>query len=223
MSNQRESGGHMSGRRATTVGGGASLLPLTGISWPAYSVSPSVPAERASATAKNPCVDPAANPDAPKRYVQSSYPCIPEKLILLSPQCSWGKDTAKKARTQQHYEALQNRIKTLEQRVKELEAEISGTHPSGDGTLPPEPGPSAYPNPINPSGGQYSGSSVYPKSEPDEYATENIHSPTSSNGDSDIEQLIAPTRNLVVSTNQNFDFPNIHPLIPDVPTASSRK
>lgn len=111
-------------------------------------------------------------------------------------QCTWGRETAKKARTQQHFESLVNHIKSLEARVKELEGELSGSHPQtrrsgsvSDAARSAGSSISPHPSPIT-------------KFEPDDDTIPNGEdrpdSPSNSDFDSEIEQLIAPTRHLVV-------------------------
>ncbi|KAH8092517.1 hypothetical protein BXZ70DRAFT_1010830 [Cristinia sonorae] len=105
-------------------------------------------------------------------------------------ECTWGKETAKKARTQQHFESLVNRIKTLERRVKELEGEIENS-PVGDG---PHHDHSDDTSPSR------SRDFTPLKNDPEEVsALENGNTAASlSNEDSDIEKLIAPTKKLML-------------------------
>lgn len=115
-------------------------------------------------------------------------------------QCTWGRETAKKARTQQHFESLVNHIKSLEARVKELEGELSSSrsHTRRSGSVSDaarsvgSSSLSPHPSPIT-------------KFEPEDDSFLNGHdgtdSPSNSEDDSEIDQLIAPTRHLVVSAN----------------------
>ena len=115
-------------------------------------------------------------------------------------QCTWGRETAKKARTQQHFESLVNHIKSLEARVRELEGDLARTRagslsdaapPSaaGSSSLSPQPQPSPV---------------AVAKYEPDEDDRDQLlvdaadADDEGADQDSEIEQLIAPTRHLVV-------------------------
>ena len=118
-------------------------------------------------------------------------------------QCTWGRETAKKARTQQHFESLVNHIKSLEARVKELEAEVSQSSRSSQAHT----GRSGSVSDAARSAGS-SSLSPHPRSpvtkfEPDDDTILNgengLDSLSDSDEDSEIEQLIAPTRHLVVS------------------------
>ena len=51
-------------------------------------------------------------------------------------QCSWGKETAKKARTQQHFESLENYIRALEAKVKDLQSSLDSCHQNHGGLSP---------------------------------------------------------------------------------------
>jgi hypothetical protein len=128
---------------------------------------------------------------------------IESAMFSYTVQCTWGRETAKKARTQQHFESLVNHIKSLEARVKELEAELSSsrggshTHTGRSGSVSDAArsagSSSLSPHPRSP----------ITKFEPDDDAVLNGEnggeSPSGSEDDSEIEQLIAPTRHLVVS------------------------
>ncbi|KAI0782595.1 fungal-specific transcription factor domain-containing protein [Abortiporus biennis] len=119
--------------------------------------------------------------------------CGPCRDSGRAAECSWGKETAKKARTQQHFESLVNHIKSLEHKVKELEAEL-GRGGKQDGL--PEAGPSTFPDSLQ-----------YPKSEPDENHAS--HDPSQSGADtddSDVEQIIAPTKSLVIQGESEFQL-----------------
>ncbi|TCD68644.1 hypothetical protein EIP91_010299 [Steccherinum ochraceum] len=104
-------------------------------------------------------------------------------------ECTWGKETAKKARTQQHFESLVNHIRTLERRVKELEGELEANPAEGSGSdRHTTPSKSRDYTPL--------------KSDPDEQQPppDDVQSVSSSTtGDSDIEKLIAPTKKLMVT------------------------
>ncbi|KAK7696105.1 hypothetical protein QCA50_000748 [Cerrena zonata] len=103
-------------------------------------------------------------------------------------ECTWGKETAKKARTQQHFESLMNHIKGLERRVHELEGELQRTR---DPHAQPEAGPSTLPSSLSDK------ASPLAKSESDD-ADGHLDSSGNSTDGSDIDRLIAPTRNLVL-------------------------
>ncbi|THH29803.1 hypothetical protein EUX98_g4390 [Antrodiella citrinella] len=103
-------------------------------------------------------------------------------------ECTWGKETAKKARTQQHFESLVNRIKTLERRVKELEGELEVAE-EGD----------TVPSSERLSDPTHSRDFTPLKTDPEDQAPPDDNSSSSStNGDSDIEKLIAPTKKLML-------------------------
>lgn len=104
-------------------------------------------------------------------------------------QCTWGKETAKKARTQQHFESLMNHIKGLERRVHELEGELQHYR---DPSAQPEAGPSGLTSSLSDK------ASPHAKSESDDADGQLDDPSSSSNEGSDIDKLIAPTRNLVV-------------------------
>lgn len=146
-----------------------------------------------------PCRD-SGRADEVRRSCSSFVAHILTRLTLLTThrtltQCTWGRETAKKARTQQHFESLVNHIKSLEHRVKELEGELSQARGGHSGSAS-DATPSAS--------GSYSLSPPpLPKFEPDEDdqlpdGEDDGHH--SSDPDSEIEQLIAPTRHLVVRT-----------------------
>ena len=131
--------------------------------------------------------------------VRRAPPCMLTSLRSHAPlilQCTWGRETAKKARTQQHFESLVNHIKSLEARVKELEGELSGSrsHPTRSGSVS-DAARSAGSSSLSPH------PSPVTKFELDDDAIPNgddgIGSASSDN-ESEIEQLIAPTRHLVV-------------------------
>ncbi|KAH9854843.1 hypothetical protein C2E23DRAFT_874926 [Lenzites betulinus] len=119
--------------------------------------------------------------------------CGPCEKAGRASECTWGKETAKKARTQQHFESLENYIRALEAKVKDLQADLEycrrnhGGATSSGATDAPESTsdvarpstltrPSAADDPANDDGG-------------------------SSNNESDIDHLISPTRHLVLSDN----------------------
>ena len=136
---------------------------------------------------------------------------------LHTAQCTWGRETAKKARTQQHFESLVNHIKSLESRVKELETDLARAQGRSSS--------------LSDSGGAAGSSSLSPQPSPAHQVAkyedeEDAHVPNGATGiddgdeegrgrgrgkdskasesdeDSEIEQLIAPTRHLVVHPNQ---------------------
>ncbi|CAL1699935.1 unnamed protein product [Somion occarium] len=104
-------------------------------------------------------------------------------------ECTWGKETAKKARTQQHFESLMNHIKGLERRVHELEGELQHYR---DPSAQPEAGPSGLTSSLSDK------ASPHAKSESDDADGQLDDPSSSSNEGSDIDKLIAPTRNLVL-------------------------
>ncbi len=104
-------------------------------------------------------------------------------------QCTWGKETAKKARTQQHFESLENYIRALEAKVKDLQADLEHCRQNHGG---PSPAPSS-------DAGLHASTSLLPRresSEPEIPTDDEGHTTTTS--DSDIEHLISPTRHLLV-------------------------
>ena len=155
-----------------------------------------------------------------------------------STQCTWGRETAKKARTQQHFESLVNHIKSLETRVRELENELlrtkrhsngrshsthsgsqSHSHGSdatatpttsiaGSASLSPRTSPIAKFEPDDdekvPPQREDSDEELEPLDDLDELDEEKKGGARDGGGnasgeeDSEIEQLIAPTRHLVV-------------------------
>lgn len=142
-----------------------------------------------------PCRD-SGRADEVRRSPIVLYGCNAHPSMFSCVQCTWGRETAKKARTQQHFESLVNHIKSLEAKVKELEGELSGSHPQtrrsgsvSDAARSAGSSISPHPSPIT-------------KFEPDDETIPNgedrADSPSNSDFDSEIEQLIAPTRHLVV-------------------------
>ncbi|KAI0076969.1 hypothetical protein K474DRAFT_1561411, partial [Panus rudis PR-1116 ss-1] len=116
--------------------------------------------------------------------------CGPCRDSGRAAECTWGKETAKKARTQQHFESLINHIKGLERRVQELEGELRQAR--GE----PDPGqPVAGSSPFAASSPE-AGSQTKTEFEDGTHSVEETGS--SSTEGSDIEKLIAPTRNLVL-------------------------
>ncbi|KAI0083369.1 fungal-specific transcription factor domain-containing protein [Irpex rosettiformis] len=123
--------------------------------------------------------------------------CGPCRDSGRADECTWGRETAKKARTQQHFESLVNHIKSLEHRVKELESELARSHNGRSGSVSdaarsvPSSSISPHASPIT-------------KFEPDEDGLPNgdhedgEDSSAESDGESEIDQLIAPTRHLVL-------------------------
>ncbi|OBZ70244.1 Nitrogen assimilation transcription factor nit-4 [Grifola frondosa] len=114
--------------------------------------------------------------------------------LIVTPAVHLGKETAKKARTQQHFESLENYIRALESKVKDLQAEVEEcrrSHGSAFGTGSTSTGvagPSSFMLP------QMASSSKMERGE-DTMATEDTGS---SNNESDIDHLISPTRHLVL-------------------------
>ncbi|EMD40262.1 hypothetical protein CERSUDRAFT_110868 [Gelatoporia subvermispora B] len=105
-------------------------------------------------------------------------------------ECTWGKETAKKARTQQHFESLVNHIQTLELKVKELETQLEHCHRyhGANGTVSNDgAGPSFVPSSISTS-----------KREEEDPSLRDESDSASDNQDADIDNLIAPTRHLVL-------------------------
>ncbi|PSR76093.1 hypothetical protein PHLCEN_2v8681 [Hermanssonia centrifuga] len=132
--------------------------------------------------------------------------CGPCRDSGRADECTWGHETAKKARTQQHFESLVNHIKSLEVRVKELECELSQTKTrrslslsdaaasgsGGSSSLSPRPSPIAKFEPDD-------GDGMPHMDLADDDGDDDGDSPSrGSDQDSEIEQLIAPTRHLVV-------------------------
>ena len=138
--------------------------------------------------ARNLSADPVVTQGVKLRYLPDT---IPGMMDISDPpviQCTWGKETAKKARTQQHFESLMNHIKGLERRVHELEGELQRYK---DPNAQPEAGPSAIASSLSDK------ASPLAKSESDD-ADGQLDSSGNSTDGSDIDKLIAPTRNLVV-------------------------
>ena len=117
-------------------------------------------------------------------------------LALCRTQCTWGKETAKKARTQQHFESLENYIRALEAKVKDLQSEVENCRRNHGG---PSPAPS--------SDAARDESLPRPDSLDVDASTDGDH--TSSNSDSDIDTLISPTKHLLV---RSFSVLQVVPL-----------
>lgn len=137
-------------------------------------------------------------------------------IPLLRCQCTWGRETAKKARTQQHFESLVNHIKSLEHRVKELEAEVAQPNKSSSTSA-------RRSDSVSDAARSAASSSLSPhpspvaKFEPDEdrFPEENDEdSSGQSDADSEIDQLIAPTRHLVVRPQLYFSPGTTDPVTP---------
>ncbi|GJE99786.1 fungal specific transcription factor domain-containing protein [Phanerochaete sordida] len=126
--------------------------------------------------------------------------CGPCRDSGRADECTWGRETAKKARTQQHFESLVNHIKSLEARVKELEGELSSsrsaTRRSGSVSDATRQSSSLSPHPSPVTKFEEHDDSI-PNGDDD------LDSAAGSDVDSEIEQLIAPTRHLVL---QNGDL-----------------
>lgn len=111
-------------------------------------------------------------------------------LTLAALQCTWGKETAKKARTQQHFESLENYIRALEAKVKDLQADLEYCR-RNHGGLPPSGSSDA----TGSTSGPVVSDDAIRASGSDEA---NNDDGGSSNNESDIDHLISPTRHLVV-------------------------
>ncbi|KAI0757973.1 hypothetical protein C8Q74DRAFT_290617 [Fomes fomentarius] len=115
--------------------------------------------------------------------------CGPCEKAGRAAECTWGKETAKKARTQQHFESLENYIRALEAKVKDLQADLEHCRQNHGG-----PSPAASSD-----AGLHASTSLLPRresSEPEIPTDDEGHTTTTS--DSDIEHLISPTRHLLV-------------------------
>ena len=117
------------------------------------------------------------------------------KFFVCHTQCSWGKETAKKARTQQHFESLENYIRALEAKVKDLQSNLDSCR-QNHGGLSPAVSSSSH--------GADEGANT--SQSPEARRTVSNTSSTdgegsSSTSESDIDHLISPTRHLVVSTS----------------------
>ncbi|TBU44341.1 hypothetical protein BD309DRAFT_1080110 [Dichomitus squalens] len=116
--------------------------------------------------------------------------CGPCEKAGRASECTWGKETAKKARTQQHFESLENYIRALEAKVKDLQADLEYCRKQHGGP----------PNAHSPSDSlEVAAASIVPRqdsSEP-EVSSDN-EGGGSTSGESGIENLISPTRHLVL-------------------------
>ncbi|PIL37698.1 hypothetical protein GSI_01392 [Ganoderma sinense ZZ0214-1] len=128
-------------------------------------------------------------------------------LQSLQEECTWGKETAKKARTQQHFESLENYIRALEAKVKDLQSDLEFCRKQHGG-------PPSAPSPAD-SQDAGVGVSIPPRHESSDPEPSSDNEGSSSTGDSDIERLIAPTRHLVVSLP--FPFPSSLHIRPSSP------
>ena len=187
----------MPARPATTVAAGAFAVPRT----PADLTLPACPPlARASATASSRSAGPVATRVGLTRCAACPSPCA--SLADHPPQCTWGRETAKKARTQQHFESLVNHIKSLETRVKELEAELARSRAQRSGSISDATPSAAGSSSLSPR------PSPIAKYEPDDDDRlpddDDDDEPRNSDQDSEIEQLIAPTRHLVVRLPVNL-------------------
>ena len=115
----------------------------------------------------------------------------PKIIQIYKRQCTWGKETAKKARTQQHFESLENYIHALEAKVKDLQADLEYCRKQHGGP----------PNAHSPSDSlEAAAASVLPRQESSEpEVSSDNEGGGSTSGESGIENLISPTRHLVVS------------------------
>ncbi|OSC97917.1 hypothetical protein PYCCODRAFT_1439733 [Trametes coccinea BRFM310] len=119
--------------------------------------------------------------------------CGPCEKAGRASECTWGKETAKKARTQQHFESLENYIRALEAKIKDLQADLEYCRRNHGGPAP--------------SGSSDAGAGSSDPSGRAETATtrstgsDGNDDSGSSNNESDIDHLITPTRHLVLSDN----------------------
>ncbi|KAI0677740.1 hypothetical protein C8Q78DRAFT_1004170 [Trametes maxima] len=118
--------------------------------------------------------------------------CGPCEKAGRASECTWGKETAKKARTQQHFESLENYIRALEAKVKDLQADLEFCRRNHGG--PAQSGSSdAAGSSSEPS------AQTAPSTRPSASDEATNDDGGSSNNESDIDHLISPTRHLVLS------------------------
>ncbi|KAH9939365.1 uncharacterized protein BXZ73DRAFT_89034 [Epithele typhae] len=128
--------------------------------------------------------------------------CGPCEKAGRASECTWGKETAKKARTQQHFESLENYIRALESKVKDLQASLDSSGQNHSGESPA-------------ASSDFTGESSSIAHQPlefrrtDSYATSSTDEDrTTSTNESDIDVLISPTRHLVLQdTDLEFHGP----------------
>ncbi|KAI8989905.1 hypothetical protein BD414DRAFT_460220 [Trametes punicea] len=115
--------------------------------------------------------------------------CGPCEKAGRASECTWGKETAKKARTQQHFESLENYIRALEAKIKDLQADLEYCRRNHGG-------------PARSGSSETAGSSADPAAHAETSTTrsgsDGNDDSGSSNNESDIDHLITPTRHLVL-------------------------
>ncbi|KAI0705745.1 hypothetical protein C8T65DRAFT_652622 [Cerioporus squamosus] len=122
--------------------------------------------------------------------------CGPCEKAGRASECTWGKETAKKARTQQHFESLENYIRALEAKVKDLQADLENCRRNHGG-----------PSPAASSDAARDPSLPRPDSVEVDISTDGGNT-SSSNSDSDIDTLISPTKHLLLQdTDLEFHGP----------------
>ncbi|KAI0638671.1 hypothetical protein C8Q77DRAFT_1092212 [Trametes polyzona] len=119
--------------------------------------------------------------------------CGPCEKAGRASECTWGKETAKKARTQQHFESLENYIRALEAKVKDLQADLEYCRRNHGG-----PAPSGSSDAAGSTSGSARADNATRPSGSDEAINDDGGS---SNNESDIDHLISPTRHLVLQDN----------------------
>ncbi|KAI0355507.1 hypothetical protein OH77DRAFT_1454895 [Trametes cingulata] len=119
--------------------------------------------------------------------------CGPCEKAGRASECTWGKETAKKARTQQHFESLENYIRALEAKVKDLQADLEYCRRNHGG-----PAPSGSSDAAGSTSGSIPTESSARRTSSDEGTNDDGGS---SNNESDIDHLITPTRHLVLQDN----------------------
>ncbi|KAI0658680.1 hypothetical protein C8Q70DRAFT_993521 [Cubamyces menziesii] len=119
--------------------------------------------------------------------------CGPCEKAGRASECTWGKETAKKARTQQHFESLENYIRALEAKVKDLQADLEYCRRNHGG-----PASSSSTDAPGASSESSRPEITTTRSNSDENVNDDGGS---SNNESDIDHLISPTRHLVLQDN----------------------
>ncbi|KAI0774652.1 hypothetical protein BD413DRAFT_472376 [Trametes elegans] len=120
--------------------------------------------------------------------------CGPCEKAGRASECTWGKETAKKARTQQHFESLENYIRALEAKVKDLQADLEYCRRNHGG-----PAPSGSSDTAGSSSDPSTRTTTTTKRTTG--SDEGADDGGSSNNESDIDHLITPTRHLVLQDN----------------------